>query len=163
MPAVDTRRAQAPRQPGSSASPGGQAKPEAEILFQKYFKSVGPRTYAAQLKRAGNGNHFLVLTEGKRDDKTGEVRKTRLFLFGEDFVEFFRMLHDTAQFIRGNPVPEDVRKKRERFWAKKEEGGADSGSAPGRAPRRGPAEILGKASSSDRTTSAARSAPTRSR
>jgi hypothetical protein len=97
---------------------GGQNKPEAEILFQKYFKSVGPRTYAAQLKRAGNGNHFLVLTEAKRNEKTGEPRKTRLYVFSEDFVAFFKMLHETAQFIRQNPVPDDVRQRRERYWSK---------------------------------------------
>ncbi len=102
----------------SASGAGKPAKPEADLLFQKYFKSVGPRTYAAQVKRAGNGNHFLVLTEGKRDESTGEVRKTRLFLFSEDFVPFFRMLHETAQFIKANPVPEEVRKKRERHWAK---------------------------------------------
>ena len=94
-------------------------KQEPKILFQKYFKSVGPRTYAGQLKEAGNGNHFLVLTEGKRDEKTGEVRKTRLFVFSEDFIEFFRMLHDTAVFIREHPVPDDIKQKRARFWAKK--------------------------------------------
>src|ERR1043165_106308 len=93
---------------------GEKPRPEAEILFQKYFKSVGPRTYAAQVKRAGNGNHFLVLTEGKRDEKTDEVRKTRLFVFSEDFIEFFKMLHETAQFIKAHPVPDKVRQKRER-------------------------------------------------
>jgi hypothetical protein len=98
------------------------SKPEAEILFQTYFKSVGPRTYAAQVKRAGNGNHFVVLTEGKRDDKTGEIRKTRLFIFSEDFTAFFKMLHETALFIRENPVSEEVRKKREKFWARNGEG-----------------------------------------
>jgi hypothetical protein len=98
------------------------AKPEADILFQTYFKSVGPRTYAAQVKRAGNGNHFLVLTEGKRDEKTEEVRKTRLYLFSEDFVAFFKMLQETSLFIRANPVPEEVKKKRERFWARKDTG-----------------------------------------
>ena len=69
------------RVPAAPAGPGGaeKGKSEGEILFQDYFKSVGPRTYAAQVKRAGNGNHFLVLTEGKRDDATGEVRKIRLF------------------------------------------------------------------------------------
>jgi hypothetical protein len=93
-------------------------RPEPEILFQKYFKSVGPRTYAAQLKKAGNGNHLLVLTEGKRDDKTSELRKIRLFIYSEDFVAFFKMLHETAQFIREHPVPPEVRARRERFWAK---------------------------------------------
>src|SRR5947208_354484 len=70
------------------ASAGGTVagvKPEAKILFQKFFKSVGPRTYAAQIKEAHNGNHFLVLTEGKRDEATNEVRKTRIFIFSEDF------------------------------------------------------------------------------
>jgi Protein of unknown function (DUF3276) len=111
-----------------------QDKPEHEILFQKFFKSIGPRTYAAQVKRANNGNHFLVLTEGKRDDATGEVRKTRLMVFSEDFPAMFRMLHETAQFIKANPVPDEVRKKRERFWAKKA-GEEANGSAPAKSAR----------------------------
>jgi len=122
---------QAPRRPGSAgpkpadkqagaSRARGADKPEHEILFQQYFKSVNPqRTYAAQVKKANNGNHYLVLTEGKRDDSTGEIRKTRLFLFGEDFMDFFRMLQATAQFIRANPVPDEVKKKRDRLWAKK--------------------------------------------
>lgn len=129
-----TRRTAAPRRPNSGSSPAApgkpeKARPEAEILFQKYFKSVGPRTYAAQVKKAGNGNHFLVLTEGKRDDSTGEIRKTRLFLFSEDFAEFFRMLHETAKFIRENPVPDDIRQKREKFWAKQNGNGTPKKSA----------------------------------
>src|SRR3954451_2346695 len=86
--------------PGRSGKPRRKAQPEAEheILFQKFFKSVGPRTYAAQVKKARNGNHYLVLTEGKRDDKTAEVRKTRLFVYSEDFVEFFRLIKSAAEF-----------------------------------------------------------------
>lgn len=95
------------------------AKPEHKVLFQKFFKSVGTRTYAAQIKELTNGNHLLVLTEAKRDPQTDEVRKTRLFVFGEDFSAFFRLLHETATFIRANPLDEEVRKRRERFWAKK--------------------------------------------
>jgi hypothetical protein len=113
-------RASAPK--SSTRSQGqatnGKPKREADILFQTYFKSVGPRTYAAQLKEAGNGNHFLVLTEGKRDESNGEVRKTRLYVFSEDFPEFFKMMHNVATFIRENPVPADAKEKRARFWAK---------------------------------------------
>src|SRR5687767_15790451 len=93
--------------------PGGGRKPaqaEHAILFQKFFRSVGPRTYAAQVKRATNGNHYLVLTEGKRDEKTGDVRKCRVFVYSEDFVEFFRLIKAAAEFIKDNPLPEDVRK-----------------------------------------------------
>ena len=91
-------------------------KEEPKILFQQFFKSVGPRTYAAQVKQAGNGNHFLVLTEGKRDEKTGEIRKSRLFIYSEDFVAYFRLLQDTAQFIKSNPVDPAVKAKRDKFW-----------------------------------------------
>jgi hypothetical protein len=94
-------------------------KAEPKILFQDYFKSVGPRTYAAQVKEAGNGNHFLVLTEGRRDDKTGEVRKTKLLVFSEDFDAFFRMLDKTSRHIKAHPVPSEIRRKREKYWAKK--------------------------------------------
>jgi hypothetical protein len=93
-------------------------KPEPKILFQSYFKSVGPRTYAAQLKEAGNGNHFLVLTEGKRDDTSGDVKKTKLFVFSEDFPAFFKLMKQTAEFIKVNPVSDKVKQRREKFWAK---------------------------------------------
>lgn len=96
-----------------------EAKPEAKILFQKFFHSVGPRTYATQVKELGNGNHLLVITEGKRDVETGEVRKTRLLIFGEDFTAFFKLLAETAGFIRANPLSEEIREKRRRIWAKR--------------------------------------------
>ncbi|HVT88165.1 MAG TPA: DUF3276 family protein [Tepidisphaeraceae bacterium] len=103
--------------PAVKQPPG--AKTEARILFQDYFKSVGPRTYAAQVKQAGNGNHFLVLTEGKRDDKTGEVRKTKLFIFSEDFESFFKMAQKAGAFIQANPVSATVKQRRQKFWARK--------------------------------------------
>jgi hypothetical protein len=104
----------------SSTPPGEKkpAKPDAKILFQTYFKSVGPRTYAAQLKQAGNGNHFLVFTEGKRDEKTGDLRKASLYLFSEDFENFFKLMHEAEQFVRAHPVPAEVRQKRQKFWSK---------------------------------------------
>jgi hypothetical protein len=113
--------------PAGNTTPNGKpangkranGKPEPKILFQKFFKSVGPRTYAAQVKELSNGNQLLVLTEAKRDEQTGDVRKTRLLVFGEDLSAFFRLLHETAGFIRANPLAEDVRKRRERFWSKK--------------------------------------------
>ena len=108
------------RRPGRGRAPGkSSGDADHEILFQQYFKSANPqKTYAAQLKRANNGNHYLVVTEGKRDESTGEVRKTRVFVYSEDFVEIFKMLQAAAVFIREHPVPDDVKRKRERFWAK---------------------------------------------
>ena len=110
--------ARTPRVPsGRSRKPSGP-KPEPVILFQQYFKSVGPRTYAAQVKRAANGNHFLVLTEGKRDEKTNELRKSRVFIYGEDFVAFFKLMSASAHFVKANPVSPAVAAKRAKVWAK---------------------------------------------
>jgi hypothetical protein len=121
----------APTRAGASGSQPPDAKsdkPEPRILFQSFFKSVGPRTYAAQVKEASNGNHFLVLTEGKRDDKTGDVRKTRLLVFSEDFEAFFGLLRETAEWTRANPVPPDVVARQKKYWSR----GAASDRRPGK-------------------------------
>lgn len=104
------------------------------ILFQTYFKSVGPRTYAAQLKRAGNGNHYLVFTEGKRDKVTDEVRKTSVYVFSEDFISFFKMFKETAEHVKSHPVPAEVAQKRTKFWQK--QSAQDAHSKPGEGDKR---------------------------
>ena len=93
-------------------------KQEPKILHQTFFKSIGPRTYASQVKELGNGNHMLMLTEGRRDEATGELRKTRLCVFSEDFPVFFNMLKESSRFIESHPLPDDVRKRRQKYWAK---------------------------------------------
>ena len=121
-------RTPTPRLPsGRSRKPAGP-KPEPVVLFQKYFKSVGPRTYAAQVKRAANGNHFLVLTEGKRDEKTNELRKSFVFVYSEDFAAFYQLIKASADFIRENPVDPAVAAKRRKVWAKA--AGATAAAAP---------------------------------
>jgi hypothetical protein len=100
---------------------------EQPILFQKFFKSVGPRTYAAQVKRANNGNQFLVMTEGKRDKGSDEVRKTKLFVFSEDFDAFLSMVNEVGNWLKAHPLPPDVRKRRQRYWAKND---ATPGTTP---------------------------------
>lgn len=102
-----------------TASKSG-SKPEPKILFQQYFKSDGRarRTYAAQVKQTAKGDHFLVLTEGRRLDDSDEVKKSWLMVFSEDFPDFFRLLHETAQFIKDHPVPPEVKQRRQRYLAK---------------------------------------------
>jgi hypothetical protein len=114
--------------PGSRDTPAGQPppsdpstpsdKPPTPVLFQSYFRSIGPRTYAAQVKRAGNGNHFLVITEGQRDPATSEIRKRSVCIFSEDFPAFFHMLRETANYIRANPVPPEVARRQKAYWQK---------------------------------------------
>src|SRR5688500_13748728 len=116
----------------SSAAAAAAAK-EPKILFQKYFKSIGTRSYAAHLKENDKGNQFLVLTESKRDPASGETKKTKVFVYSEDFAQYFRMLHETAQFIKAHPVSEEVKLKRQRYWARKE---AEQAAAARLAPPR---------------------------
>jgi hypothetical protein len=68
-----------------------------------------------------------VVSEPVTDYTSGDVWKTRLFIYSEDFGEFFKLLQATAVFIRANPVPDEVKKKRTRFWAKK---AAESATQP---------------------------------
>ena len=114
-----------------SAAAAAAAK-EPKILFQKYFKSIGTRSYAVHLKENDKGNQFLVLTESKRDPASGETKKTKVFVYSEDFAQYFRMLHETAQFIKAHPVSEEVKLKRQRYWARKE---AEQAAAARMAPR----------------------------
>ena len=114
--AVAARAVASPAAPPKATA----AKAEPKTLFQKMFKSVGPRTYSAHVKECPSGNQFLVLTEAKRDTETGEIRKTKVFVYSEDFAAYFRMLHETAQFIKTHPVSEAIKMKRMRHWAKKE-------------------------------------------
>jgi len=93
-------------------------KPEHAILFQKYFKSVGTRTYVAQLKVATNGNHYLVLTEASRIKGTDDIRKTRVFIYSEDFKAFFQLIAESQGYIATNPVPADIAQERATFWRK---------------------------------------------
>jgi hypothetical protein len=116
------------RSGGKGRKPSGP-KPEPKILFQQFFKSVGPRTYAAQMKQAANGNHFLVLTEGKRDEKTNELRMSRVFVYSEDFVEFFRLIQSTAVWAKAHPVDPKVKAQRAKIWAKKD-GGVETAAVP---------------------------------
>jgi len=107
------------------------AEPD-KILFQSYFKSVGPRTYASQIKLLKNDNHMLVLTCGRPNPDGGEPIKTRLIVFAEDFAAFFRLLQETAQFIKAHPLPDDVRQRRQRFWERQ----AQAATSPAPAVRR---------------------------
>ena len=117
-----------------SSDRGGKGSEDHQILFQDYFKSVGPRTYAAQVKKATNGNHYIVLTEGKRDEGTDEVRKTRLFIFSEDFPAFFRMVKAAAEFVKAHPVDPEVVEERKAFWSKVAKKGKPAGRSAGAAP-----------------------------
>lgn len=87
-----------------------------ETLFQAYFKSIGPRRYAAQLQRASNGNHYLVLTESKPDKETKELRRTKLYIYSEDFDAFFNLMRHAFHGTKEHPVPANIAAKQQAYW-----------------------------------------------
>lgn len=102
-----------------AARANGSARPEPKLLIQRFFKSIGPRNYSAQLKELANGNRVLILTEEKNDQNSPPMRPLRLYVFGEDFSAFFRMLQEMAVFIRSNPLSPEIRRKRQEYWSRK--------------------------------------------
>jgi ERCC4-type nuclease len=116
---VSARPLSAAKQESPSRSPKENTGREPRVLFQKAFKSPSQKQYSALLKELESGNHLLTLSEARRDAATGQMHKTRISIFGEDLTAFFRLLHETATFIRSSPLPEEVRRRREKFWARK--------------------------------------------
>jgi Protein of unknown function (DUF3276) len=102
----------------TAATPPAQKTPP-RVLFRRDFKSVGPRSYGAEVKEASNGNHFLVLSETKPAKDTGEMRQHSIFIFSEDFDAYWNLLRDAARFIKDNPMPEAKRRERQAFWKDK--------------------------------------------
>ena len=76
---------------------------EPENIKTWAFDSVGTRKYAVQIKKAGNGNPFLKLTEGVPQDD-GTFRKFSIVIWSEDFARLFGTLDEARTFIAQNNV-----------------------------------------------------------
>ena len=74
-----------------------------ETLNTIAFDSVGPRKYAVQLYKAGNGNPVLKIVEGIPNGD-GSFRKIYLTVYSEDFERFFQALGDTYRFIQDHHI-----------------------------------------------------------
>jgi len=83
--------------------PDGPPRSPDPILFQTYVKGEGGRTYAAQLKRSAAGRRYLILTEGERDPRTGELRKSNVSVPDADLAAFFHLLREMAQHLKSAP------------------------------------------------------------
>ncbi len=115
----------------SSSSPGlgsTRKKKPREILNTIAFDSKGPRKYAVQLQKAGNGNPCLKIIEGIPNDD-GSFRKIYLTIYSEDFEAFFRALGDTYRVITDQQIstPKNHKTPKTMFKAtkKKESAGAE--------------------------------------
>ncbi len=75
-----------------------QPKRQGEVLKTWVFDSVGPRKYALQIQKAGNGNPFLKLVEGVPQDD-GTYRKFSLIVWSEDFDLLFEKLDEVRSYI----------------------------------------------------------------
>jgi hypothetical protein len=56
------------------------------------------------------------------------VRKTRIFVYGEDFDSFIDLLRHAAVWIKQHPVSDEFKQKRRQFWQKRQRGASDRAS-----------------------------------
>ncbi len=86
-------------------------KNENDIIFSKTIKA-GKRIYYLDVKENRKGELFLVITESKQitvnsGDKQEQVfEKHKIFLYREDFKNFFENLAQIVEYIeKNNPAP----------------------------------------------------------
>ena len=82
----------------SSTQTRGKGKRKAEVVKTWAFDSAGPRKYALQIQKAGNGNPFLKLVEGVPQDD-GTYRKFSIVVWSEDFDLLFEKLDEVRSYI----------------------------------------------------------------
>ena len=82
----------------SSTQTRGKGKRKAEVVKTWAFDSAGPRKYALQIQKAGNGNPFLKLVEGVPQDD-GTYRKFSIVIWSEDFDLLFEKLDEVRSYI----------------------------------------------------------------
>ncbi len=82
----------------SSIQARGKGKRKAEVVKTWAFDSSGPRKYALQIQKAGNGNPFLKLVEGVPQDD-GTYRKFSIIVWSEDFDLLFEKLDEVRSYI----------------------------------------------------------------
>lgn len=82
-------------------------KNENDIIFSKTIKA-GKRIYYLDVKENRKGELFLVITESKQvtvntGDKPGQAfEKHKIFLYREDFNNFFESLGQIVEYIERN-------------------------------------------------------------
>lgn len=91
------RKARSPKSHTSGKSQGG------EVVHTVAFDSVGPRKYALQIKKAGNGNPSLRIVEGVPQGD-GTFRKFHLTIWSEDFDRFFEELDAMRAYMREHNI-----------------------------------------------------------
>lgn len=99
-PASQQRRNSRPR---SASSGTGKAARQPQTLKTWVFDSVGPRKYALQVCKAGNGNPSVRIVEGVPQDD-GSYRKFNITVWSEDFERFFDLVDELRDYLKTNDI-----------------------------------------------------------
>lgn len=93
--------------PGRKGARDGKARPKAppQIVKTWLFDSIGPRKYAVQIKKAANGNPFMLIVEGvPSTNGDGTFRRFSVNLWSEDFARFFGVLDEVRAYMAANNI-----------------------------------------------------------
>jgi len=88
---------------GSAGRGNGKPRKPPQTLRTWVFDSVGPRKYAIQVCKAGNGNPSIKIVEGNPQDD-GTYRKFNIRVWSEDFEQFFALMDEMRTYLTENEI-----------------------------------------------------------
>ena len=74
---------------------------EKTLMFSEIIKG-NARTYFFDVKKASNGNPYLLLTESKKN-KDGGFEKVRIIIFQDDMPAFVEMVNKSQKMMEPTP------------------------------------------------------------
>ncbi len=81
-----------------------KGRKDKEEVFSKVMRA-GKRTYFFDVRATRADDYYITITESRKqsnDDGSAFYKKHKIFLYKEDFIEFFDTLQEVIQFVADN-------------------------------------------------------------
>ena len=93
-----------------------------EEIFSKTMRA-GRRTYFFDVRSTKAGDYYLTLTESKKftnDDGSFHFKKHKIYLYKEDFSEFYRNLSEMTDYIIKEKGEEVISERHQKDYQREE-------------------------------------------
>ena len=95
---------------------------EREEIFSKVLRA-GRRTYFFDVRSTKAGDYYLTLTESKKftnEDGSFHYKKHKIYLYKEDFSEFFSILNEMTSYVISEKGEEVISERHQKDFKKEE-------------------------------------------
>jgi len=89
-----------------------------EEVFSKSLRA-GRRTYYFDVRETRAGDYYLTITESTKntnEDGTFNLKKHKIYLYKEDFMEFKEILEESTDFIYKNKGTEVISERHQKDY-----------------------------------------------